>query len=85
MQSWEFDMLPRPLQPPFSPPALLDQRVRLVTELLALALQDLGGDTPARIAIALAHLHAQAATLGQMTRAEVGEDDRVLGDEEEVL
>jgi hypothetical protein len=64
---------------------LLDKRVRLVTEVLALALQELAGDTPTRIAIALAHLHAQAATLGQMTRAEVGEDDRVLGDEEEVL
>jgi hypothetical protein len=71
--------------PLYSLPALLDKRVWLAAEILAQALKDLPRDTPVRIAIALAHLHAQAATLGQMTRAEVGEDDRVQGDEEEVL
>jgi hypothetical protein len=69
--------------PLYSPPALLDKRVWLAAEILAQALKDLPRDTPARIAIALAHLHAEAAAVGQMTREEVGEDDSALGEDEE--
>ena len=83
MQMWEWDALPIMLRPPFSPAALCAKRATLIHEVLTMMVEDLEVDTPAQIAIMVAHMLDLGETLCQMTRAEVGEDDSALGEDEE--